>query len=128
MKNLLLFLAGLVMLAGTPVLPVPDRVVQVPETVKTPTAVVYVYEKDESAIPVGVTAGINRLNRDRKLTATLFERDTVDGSGHTPDQYRQALVAAKEATLPALVVLSGSSVVRVVKAPKTEGDVLEAIK
>lgn len=132
MKPLLALLAGLVMLAGTPVLPVsgtPWRLpVSIPSVVpSTVTAAVYVYEKDESAIPVGVTAGINKLNRDKKIIATLFERDTVDGQGQTPAQYKPALDAAKRESIPALVILSGSSVVKVVKSPKTEAEVLGAV-
>jgi hypothetical protein len=124
---------GLLLLAGTPVLPLrvvsvkPSRPSPAPANPSTVTAVVYVYEKDESAIPVGVTSGINRLNRERKVRATLFERDTVDGFGKTPEQYRPALDAARRESIPALVVLSGTSVVRVVKAPKTEADVLGVV-
>lgn len=137
MRPVFHLVVGLLLLAGTPVLPL--RVVSVtpsrpspapapaPANPSTVTAVVYVYEKDESAIPVGVTSGINRLNRERKVRATLFERDTVDGSGKTPEQYKPALDAARRESIPSLVVLSGTSVIRVVKAPKTEADVLGAV-
>lgn len=132
MRNLLVLLAGLILLAGTPVLPVPVNVVA-PTSPATPaptkaTAAVYVYEKDESAIPAGVTSGINKLNREKKIVATLFERDTVDGGGRTPTQYAPALEAAKRESIPALVVLSGTAVVKVVKAPKTEDDVFAAVQ
>lgn len=139
MKPAWAFLLGLLLLAGTPVLPLPSGPLLVPAPAPAPspapgpvspnkaTAAVYVYEKDESAIPVGVTAGINKLNREKKITATLFEKDTVDGSGQTPDQYKPALDAAKRESIPSLVVLSGTAVVKVVKAPKTEAEVLSSI-
>lgn len=92
-----------------------------------PTAVTYVYEKDETAVPAPVKAAINTLNK-QGIVATLFEDDTVDGTGETPEQYKVPLAAAKEATLPALVVTAGSKVIRVVKNPKTEAEVLEAAK
>lgn len=95
--------------------------------VQRATDVVYVYEKDETAIPNGVESAINQLNRDKKLTATIFEQDTKDGSGDTPEQYKAALAAAKKAGLPALVVLANGSVLKVVKDPKDAQAVLEAV-
>lgn len=143
MKPVWSFLIGLLLLAGTPLLPVPSGPLRLPTpapapspapapapgpaTPSTVTAAVYVYEKDESFIPVGVSAAINKLNRDKKITATLFEKDTIDGTGKTPAQYQAALEAARRESIPALVVLSGTTVVRVVKAPKNEAEVLAAI-
>jgi hypothetical protein len=91
------------------------------------TAAVYVYEKDDHAIPTYVTVGINRLNRERRIVATLFEADTTDGTGDVPEQYRSALDAARHAGLPALVVLSGTSAIGVVPAPATEAAIVEAV-
>jgi hypothetical protein len=90
------------------------------------TAVTYVYEKDTTPIPSAVMAGLNRLNREKKLLATLHEIDTTDGTSEIPDQYKVAVAAAKEAGLPALVVTAGSVVVKVVKAPTTVEQVWEA--
>lgn len=90
-------------------------------------AVVYVYEKDESAVPSPVMAALNTLNR-QGIVATLFEDDTKDGTGETPEQYKVPFAAAKEAGMPALVATAGEKVVRVVKSPKTEAEVLEAAK
>lgn len=120
-------LVGLILVAGTPW--VPDFQVSLPIAPGSPavTAVVYVYEKDEAAVPVGVTAGINKLNREKKVMASLFEKDTTDGEGQTPDQYKPALDAATKESIPSLVVLSGSSVVRVIKSPKTEIEVLGVV-
>lgn len=98
-----------------------------PENTKV-TAAMYVYEKDQHAIPAPVAAALHQLNIDKKLLATIFEQDTTSGTGQTPTHYKVPLTAAREAGLPALVVMVGDKVLRVVKAPKTEADVLEAVK
>lgn len=94
----------------------------------TPTAAIYVYEKDETAVPSAVRSALNRLNRERKILATEFEDDTIDDSGSTPAQYTIPLAAARKAGLPALVVMAGSEVLSVTLAPTTEEQVLEAVK
>ena len=93
----------------------------------TATAATYVYEKDTNAVPPGVLAGLNRLNREKKITASVFEEDTRDGSGEVPDQFKAALTAATSAGLPALVVTGGDSVLNVVKAPTTEEQTVGAV-
>jgi hypothetical protein len=93
----------------------------------TVTAAVYVYEKDEGPVPVGVYAGIEKLNREKEILASLFEKDTVDGTGETPEQYKPALDAAKARGIPSLVVLSGTTAITVVEKPQTEADVWEAV-
>jgi len=90
------------------------------------TAATYVFEKDSTGIPGAVLSAINKLNR-RGITATNHEVDTVDGSGEIPDQYKVPVAAAKVAGLPSLVVTAGEKVLRVVKDPKTEEAVLEAV-
>ena len=127
MKPFVLIAAGLVLIFGLPPLPAiqwPSVVVATPELA---TAAVYVYEKDESAIPVGVTVGLNRLNRERHIVATLLEADTTDGSGDVPEQYREALAAATASGLPALVVLSGTTVLSVTPAPADADAILRAV-
>jgi len=124
MRALLLLAAGLVLLAG----PLPTIPWTVP--ILTPpvaTAAVYVYEKDASSVPVGVTVGLNKLNRDRGIVATLLEADTVDGTGEIPDQYREALAAATASGLPAFVVLSGSTVLSVTPAPTDPDEIARAV-
>ncbi len=91
------------------------------------TAATYVYEKDSTAIPSAVEAALNRLNRERKIVATVFEQDTKDGTGETPEQYKASLAAATQAGLPALVATSGTRVLRVTKNPQTEADVLGGV-
>ncbi len=97
------------------------------DTSGSATAAVYVYEKDDGAVPPFVTVAINKLNRERKVVATLLEADTTDGTGDVPDQYRQALEAARKAGLPAVVALAGQTVLRVTPAPATEAAVMEAV-
>ena len=126
MRPLILLAAGLILLGGfpLPVIPWPVPVVATPEL---PSSVVYVYEKDQSAIPVGVTVGLNRLNRERHIVATLLEADTTDGSGDVPEQYREALAAATASGLPALVVLSGTTVLSVTPAPVDADAIVRAV-
>jgi hypothetical protein len=92
------------------------------------TAVTYVYEKDAGGVPSGVAGALNQLNRrEPTILATTFEEDTKDATGETPHQYKPALIAAQAAGLPALVVQAGDKVLKVVKAPKTDTEVLEAV-
>jgi hypothetical protein len=91
-----------------------------------PTTATYVYEKDNGTVPSSVAAGLDKLNR-QGLLATAFEEDTTDGNGQVPAQYVTAKVEATKAGLPALVVQAGDKVTRVVKAPTSEQQVLEAI-
>jgi hypothetical protein len=105
----------------------PDAKPVVPAAPGPASAAVYVYEKDASTVPVGVTAGLNRLNRERQITATLLEADTTDGTGDVPEQYRPALDAGKAAGLPAFVVLSGSTVIAVKRVPESEDDIVRAV-
>lgn len=94
---------------------------------KTATAAVYVHEKSDTPVPSSVLAAINTLNR-KGIVATITDDDVTDGGGETPDQYKAAVAAAKEAGLPALVVLAGSDVLRVVKNPQSAAAVLEAVQ
>lgn len=92
------------------------------------TAATYVYELRESAPPSAVYAGINQLNREKKVVANLYDDDTTDGAGEVPDQYKTAVTAAREAGLPALVVTGGDKVLNVVKDPKTVEAVVGAVQ
>lgn len=125
MRPLLLLAAGLMLLSGPlPAIPWPVPAVTAPAAA---TAAVYVYEKDATAVPTGVVVGLNRLNRDRGIVATLLEADTVDGTGEIPEQYRPALAAAAASGLPALVVLSGSAVLSVTPAPTDPEAIARAV-
>lgn len=97
------------------------------------TTVTYVYDFRNNPTPSSaVNAALNKLNRERDVTATLFEQGTFDGDDETPDQYKAALAAAKEKGLPALVVLAGSKVLRVIpdrnESPLTVEAIWEAAK
>jgi hypothetical protein len=130
-KPWLLLAAGLFLVFGLPPMPTlpvwthPEPVA--PVAPAAATAAVYVYEKGETPVPAGVSVGLNQLNRERHVVATLFEQDTTDGGGEVPDQYRPAVDAAKAKGLPSLVVLSGSTVLSIVKAPTTAEEIVRAV-
>lgn len=84
------------------------------------TSAVYVHEKDDTAIPSGVMAGLNRLNREKGIVATVFEDDSTDGDGEVPEQYKLPLEAARKHGTPALVVMAGGKVLRVVTVETAE--------
>lgn len=116
---------------------VPPTTPNTPTTPTTPvdpttkaTAAVYVYLKGPNGsanVPAAVMGTLNRLNREKKITATLFEQDTTDGTDDVPEQYKIPLAEAKKLGLPCLVVMAGSTVLKVVKAPTTEAQVWEAV-
>lgn len=91
------------------------------------TSCTYIYEKDAGGVPPAVHAALSELNA-AGLRATTFEEDTVDGTGQVPAQYVVALAAAREAGLPALVVMAGAEVKRVLKGATTKEQVLEAAR
>lgn len=97
----------------------------VPPTVKA-TAATYFFDDKQHVIPSPVAAALSTLNK-RGITATVHEVDTTDGDDQIPDQYKVSLPVAKEAGLPSLVVMGGEKVLRVVKEPKTEEDVIGAV-
>lgn len=99
-----------------------------PPPPSTATAATYIYEKDKTVPPTPVLVALDKLNREKKIIANTFDQDTVDGTGQTPDQYKVSLPAAVAAGLPALVVMSGDVVLRVVKDPRTTEAVLEAVR
>lgn len=122
MKPVALLAAGLLLLSLS--LPRPGGV---GGGARGPVSAVYVYEKDATRVPPGVTAGLARLNRERKIVANLLEADASDGDGDVPDQFRRAVDAARGRGLPALVVLSGSTVLSIVPAPADADAVVRAV-
>ena len=97
--------------------------------VATPVKATYVYEKDANPVPPGVAAALQKLNAEKKIVATEFEEDTVDGTGEVPAQYKSTLDAAKQTGIPCLVVQDAKgNVVRTVKSPTTEAQIMEAVK
>jgi hypothetical protein len=109
----------------------PDKPVTPPVDPNTKvTAVTYVYEKDQNGIPNYVSQALNKINRESnfQIVASIFEDDSTNGPGQVPAQYKAAYEAAKKEGLPVLVVTAGDKVLRSVKAPKTEAEILEAAR
>jgi hypothetical protein len=98
-----------------------------PPTTKA-TAVTFIYEKDQHEVPKPVLSALNKINREKKIVASILEADTTDGTGQVPAQYVVALAAAKKTGLPCLVVTAGDVVLSVTKDPKTEDSVLKAVQ
>lgn len=89
--------------------------------------VTYVYEKDNTVVPPPVAFALRNLNA-QGIVATTFENDTTTGLGNIPAKDAEVVKAAREAGIPCLVVLSKNKVVRVIKDPKTEEQIKEAVK
>ena len=97
---------------------------------KKVTQITYVYEKSLHSLPREVQSTISKLNIERKgegFLATWFEQDVTDGTGQLPAYVSVAADAAK-GQIPCLVVQAGDTVLRVVKNPKTEAEIREAVK
>ena len=115
-----------------PVVPQPDPTL--PPSPTNPgrvTAATFIYEKSQHSIPSPVLGALSKLNSERAgsgFVGSSFEADTKGADGKTPKQYVAALEAAKKAGLPCLVVMAGETVLRVVKNPNTDTQVLEAVK
>jgi len=113
--------------------PKPDEPLPKPPPVDPNTkvsSVTYVYEKDSGGIPNYVSTALNKINRESnfQIVASIFEDDSTNGPGQVPAQYKAAYEAAKKEGLPVLVVTAGDKVLRSVKAPKTEQEILEAAR
>jgi hypothetical protein len=92
-----------------------------------PESATYFYEKDQTAIPSAVEAAIDQINR-LGIKANIIDDDTTDGTDEIPEQYKLALPAAREAGLPSFVTYTKDKVIKVIKAPKTDLELLEAVK
>jgi hypothetical protein len=92
-----------------------------------PTAATYFYEKDDTAIPSAVEAAIDQINR-LGIKASIEDDDVQDGSGAVPEQYKLSLPAAKAAGIPCFVTYTKDKVLKVIKDPKTDAELLEAVK
>lgn len=123
---------------STPTVPVdPDKPPTTPTdptkpTVPRVTKVTYVYEKDKNAIPSAVAGAMDKLNR-AGTTATMIDKDIVDGDGQIPDQYKVAIGKAIElsppnAFVPAVISEADGVVIKTFQNPKTEADVVGVTK
>lgn len=119
--------SAIVDVGGTITVPTEPDVPPVDPTTRI-DRVTYVYEKDFNITPRPVAFALQRLNAEYKdVIASEFEEDTLDGSGEVPDQYKIALEAARKSGLPALVIQAGSRVVKVIKSPTTEEQVMTEV-
>jgi hypothetical protein len=94
------------------------------------TRVTWVWEKDDGPIPRYVATALQKLSDPAggySVVATDFEDDTTDGDGQVPDQYKLALETSKTTGVPVLVLQSDGIVVKTMK-PKTEAEILEAVR
>jgi hypothetical protein len=92
-----------------------------------PTAAYYVFEKDDGAVPPAVQTGLDRLLREKKIDARPIEQDVTDGTDRTPEAFKAPIAAAKQAGLPAFVVMAGSEILSVTKNPTTEEAILAEV-
>jgi hypothetical protein len=92
--------------------------------------VTYVYEKDQNSVPPQVERALNKINADSSfgIVASHFEDDTVDGDNETPEQYKIAWEAAVKNGLPTMVFQSGKTVVKMLRDPQTEEQVMGVIR
>lgn len=97
-----------------------------PPEPRTVTQVVYCFEKDQTPIYPGVAEALTELNK-RGIKATEFERDTTDGDGQIPEQYKAARQAALDSGLPALVVEYSDGGLVVVDDPRNADEIIDAV-
>jgi len=124
-------IVGLLLLVGvfapqTPVawLPWPSFI-----TITAPVATkaTYVYEQRQGSVPSAVLSALNTLNRSG-VVATPVDQHVLGGGDAIPAQYVVAMEEAKKAGIPCLVVEYSTGPPKVVKAPTTAEQVLEAAK
>lgn len=106
----------------------PDRppVVQPDPTVR-PNRATYVYESRKNSVPSPVSVAIDKLNR-AGIVANKVDQNSLAGKGQIPVQFTVALEEARKAGIPCLVVEYTRGPPKVVSAPTTEAQVLEAVK
>jgi len=95
--------------------------------VSKPDTVAVVYESSDDIPAAYVTGALNKLTADG-LQARIFDKDVVTGGGEVPSQIKDAITAANDNGLPALVVLSNGKVISVQDLPKTEQQIVEAVQ
>ena len=96
-------------------------------TITTPDTGAVVYESSETIPPPYVTGALGSLQADG-LQTRIFDKDVVTGTGQVPEYLRNAIREATKNGLPALVVLSKGNVIKVQDLPKTESEIIEAVK
>jgi len=94
---------------------------------KKPTKATYIYEQRAGSVPSAVLSALNTLNRSG-IVATPVDQHVLGGGDSIPAQYVVAMEEAKKAGIPCLVVEYSTGPPKVVKAPTTAEQVLEAAK
>lgn len=107
--------------------PVVQPPVVTPDPTRRATRATYVYEQRRGSVPPPVAAALSKLNV-AGVVASSIDQDVISGKGQAPAQYATALAEAKKAGLPCLVVEYTSGAPKVVAAPTTEAQVMEAVK
>jgi len=96
------------------------------DTEKADTVCV-IYESSETLPEPYVTGALFKLKAEG-LETRIFDKDIVTGEGKAPESLEKAIDAAINNGLPAIVVLSRGKVIDVVNLPKTESEIIEAVK
>ena len=89
--------------------------------------VAVVYESYDTIPLPYVTGALGKLQADG-LQTRIFDKDVVTGTGQVPEYLQNAIEEAIKNGLPALVVLSKGNVIKVQDLPKTESEIIEAVK
>ena len=102
-----------------------------PPEVTTPVVapadlVVFVYESSEAPLTSDAIGAANSLTASG-IEVRMIDQDVVTGDGRQPAEVKAALEAAKNATLPALVVMGGGAVLTAVPLPATREAIVEAV-
>jgi hypothetical protein len=88
---------------------------------------IYFYEKDQTAIPSFVRSALNKINR-QGVDAVEYEIDTRGKNGEIQPRFKVAHERAVKEGVPVLIVMSGDTVAKVIKSPKSEDEMLGAIQ
>jgi len=96
-------------------------------TAPVATKATYVYEQRAGSVPSAVLSALNTLNRSG-IVATPVDQHVLGGGDSIPAQYVVAMEEAKKAGIPCLVVEYSTGPPKVVKAPTTAEQVLEATR
>lgn len=92
-----------------------------------PDTVAVVYESSDNIPEPYVTGALNKLSAEG-IQVRVFDKDIVNGNQEIPSQVKEAIKAANNNGLPALVILSEGKVIKVQDLPKTESEIIEAAK
>lgn len=98
-------------LGGSPAVPAPSTQIK---------AITYIFDKSKTAPPPGVVKGLDRLNREKKIKATMLEDPSNNENGRVAKQYERALAAAKSAGMPVAVVEYTDGSTKTVADPRTD--------